>query len=64
MTHWNGELLAMLEPLGRAGNGGLLLRSPPGRDDLRRFENVLRRALADVGDRAAALAAIVEGPRT
>jgi len=60
MTASNAERLGMLEPLGRAADGGLHLRAPP-RSGLKRFRNHVARALLDAGDAAAARVAIVEG---
>lgn len=55
----NAERLSALEPIGRAVNGGLMLRAPPEFGDLSRFVGTVRGALAAVGDKAAAAAVIV-----
>lgn len=55
----NAEKVAALEPLGRDGRGALWLRGPPKYGDLAMFANVVRRALDDAGDAAAALAVVL-----
>lgn len=62
-TAWkaNTEALELLVPIGRAPDGGLHLRAPPGRG-LNRFRNHVARALLDAGDPAGPLVLIVEGP--
>jgi hypothetical protein len=49
MTPGNREQVQQLEPLGRAPDGGLMLRAPPGHR-LARFRPQIARALADAGD--------------
>jgi hypothetical protein len=56
----NVEQIALLEPIGRAADGGLHLRAPPGLG-LGKFTNHVARALLDAGDQAASRVAIVEG---
>jgi hypothetical protein len=60
MTASNWEAyIAPLEPIGRAPDGGLHLRAPPGlAGQCQRFRQTIRRALLDVGDRSPASAAI------
>lgn len=60
MSPANAEVLDRLEPIGRAADGGLQLRAPPGLG-LPRFRNHVARALLDAGDAAPANVAIVEG---
>lgn len=58
----NFEQVGMLVPIGRAPDGGLHLRAPPGTGPLaQRFRPLIVRALLDVGDQAATQVAIVEG---
>lgn len=45
----NAELIRMLEPIGRAADGGLHLRAPPGHG-LARFRGQIALALLDAGD--------------
>ena len=53
--------IAPLSVAGRAADGGLRLRAPPGlADPLRRFRGVIGRALADAGDPGATRVAVVE----
>lgn len=60
LSNGNAEALGMLVPLGRAADGGLHLRAPPGLG-LGKFTNHVVRALLDAGDEHAAQVAIVEG---
>jgi hypothetical protein len=60
MTAGNHEMLvAPLVPIGRAPDGGLHLRAPPG-FTIGRIRNAVARALFDAGDQAAARVAIIE----
>jgi len=59
-ANWD-QLVAPLEPLGRASDGGLWLRAPPGQSIGARVTNGVRKALLDAGDAAAKHVAIVEG---
>lgn len=53
--------IAPLDVAGRAADGGLRLRAPPGLGDaLRRFRSVIVRSLDDAGDPGATRVAIVE----
>jgi hypothetical protein len=54
LTPGNHEEISRVEPVGRAPDGGLRLRSPPGNDRAHRLRTYLVRALLDVGDGAAA----------
>lgn len=56
----NLEQIDQLAPIGRAPDGGLHLRAPPGQN-LQRFRNHVVRALLDAGDQAASRVTIVEG---
>ena len=56
----NTDQLERLQPIGRAPDGGLHLRAPPG-SGLGRFRGQIARALLDAGDSAAARVTIVEG---
>jgi hypothetical protein len=58
-ANW-GLLVEPLEPLGRAPDGGLWLRAPPGQGVAGRVATVVRRALLDEGEQQAAMARIVE----
>jgi hypothetical protein len=60
LSNGNAEALGLLVPLGRAADGGLHLRAPPGLG-LGKFTNHVVRALLDAGDEHAAQVAIVEG---
>lgn len=60
LSNGNAEALGLLEPIGRAADGGLHLRAPPGLG-LAKFTNHVARALLDAGDQAASRVAIVEG---
>jgi hypothetical protein len=57
----NRERIEILEPLGRAPDGGLRLRAPPGWADARQNIGIVRAALVHVGDAAGKHAAIVTG---
>jgi hypothetical protein len=57
----NAERIEILEPLGRAPNGGLYLRAPPGWSDARMSLGAVRAALVHVGDADGKHAAIVTG---
>jgi hypothetical protein len=59
MTDGNREQVNSLEPIGRAGDGGLRLRAPPGHR-LARFRPQIARALADAGDAHGTHVQIVE----
>jgi hypothetical protein len=59
MTPGNREQVNQLEPLGRAPDGGLRLRAPPGHR-LGRFRPQIARALADAGDAGSKNVQIVE----
>lgn len=62
MTPGNVEQVELLVPIGRAADGGLYLRAPPGANGhLQRFRGHLARALLDAGDTAGPRVAIVEG---
>lgn len=52
MNAANHEALAELVPVGRAPDGGLHLRAPPGLSGMGRFRNHVARALIDAGDTA------------
>lgn len=58
-ANWD-QLVAPLEPLGRAPDGGLRLRAPPGQSIGARVTNGVRKALLDAGDARAKHVAIVE----
>lgn len=58
-ANWD-HLIEPLQPLGRAPDGGLYLRAPPGSGIARRVGTVVRRALFDEGDREAVQSTIVE----
>lgn len=57
----NAEALGLLETIGRAPDGGLHLRAPPGMWNPERFRGQVVMALLDAGDEHAAKVAIVEG---
>jgi hypothetical protein len=59
MTPGNREQVHQLEPLGRAPDGGLRLRAPPGHR-LARFRPQIARALADAGDENGTHVQIIE----
>lgn len=61
MTAGNFELMGRLAPIGRAADGNLYLRAPPGAG-LQRFRNHVARALLDAGDAAGPRVVIVEAP--
>lgn len=61
VTPGNAEVLGELVPVGRAPDGGLHLRAPPGRTSMGRFRNLVARALLDAGDQAATRVVIFEG---
>lgn len=59
-ANWQ-KLVAPLTPIGRAPDGGLQLRAPPGHvADVARLTHYIARALRDVGDPQATHVAIVE----
>lgn len=58
----NAEKLGELVPIGRAPDGGLHLRAPPGRQGMGRYRNHVARALLDAGDAAGPRVTIVEAP--
>jgi hypothetical protein len=60
MTASNATSLGELVPIGRAPDGGLHLRAPPGLGSMQRFRNHVARALLDAGDAAGPRVAIAE----
>jgi hypothetical protein len=59
MTAGNREQVHQLEPIGRAPDGGLMLRAPPGHRAAR-FRPQIARALSDAGDAHSTHVQIVE----
>lgn len=60
MAPGNVEQVAALEPIGRAQDGSLRLRAPPGLHGMARFRSHVARALLDAGDAAGPRVVIVE----
>jgi hypothetical protein len=59
LSDYNHAQLSRVEPIGRAPDGGLRLRSPPGDDLAHRLRSHVARALLDAGDERAGNVAIV-----